>query len=261
MSEDRRRQIIERIEAEGRVRVEDLSEKFEVSQVTIRKDLADLEERGLLQRTHGGAVFVHKSRFNPSFLEKVQLQAAQKQAIARKAVEFIEEGDAIILDAGSTTLALAQVMKDRFRRLVVITSSIPIALELSHTAWDLIIVGGQLRQHSLALIGPASVCALRDYHVDKAFLGATGVTLKNGYSTPNPLDAELKQAMMRSAERTFVLTDSSKLGHAVLAAYAQLDEVHTLITDAKAPQTFVQAMQHRELRIELVAFADEASWS
>ena len=154
MSEDRRRQIIERIEAEGRVRVEDLSEKFEVSQVTIRKDLADLEERGLLQRTHGGAVFVHKSRFNPSFLEKVQLQAAQKQAIARKAVEFIEEGDAIILDAGSTTLALAQVMKDRFRRLVVITSSIPIALELSHTTWDLIIVGGQLRQHSLALIGP-----------------------------------------------------------------------------------------------------------
>ncbi len=251
MSEHRRREIIELLEAERRVRVEDLAKRFDVSEVTIRKDLAELEARGLLQRIHGGAAPVHKSRFNPSFLEKLELHAAEKRAIARAALEHIQEGDAIILDAGSTTLALARAMLGRFRHLTIITSSVPIALELAHTGWDLILTGGQVREHSLALIGPTAVSALAGFHVDKAFLGATGVTLHDGYSTPNPLDAQLKQAMLRAADEGYVLTDSSKLGHGVLANYARLEEIKLLITDANAPADFIAALQRRGIAYKL----------
>jgi DeoR family transcriptional regulator of aga operon/DeoR family fructose operon transcriptional repressor len=245
MSEERRRQILDLIERKGSVRVDDLASRFSVSHVTIRKDLTDLEERGLLQRTHGGALPAFKSRFNLSFLEKEQLNAAQKSSIARAAASLIDEGDAIILDGGSTTLALAREIKSTFKHLVVITCSIPIALELSHTSWDVILVGGSVRQHSLALIGPAAISTLREYHADKTFVGATGVTIADGYSTPNPNDAALKRAMMRAANKTYVLTDSSKLGHAALVNFARLDEVATLITDAAAPQDFLREMQAR----------------
>jgi DeoR/GlpR family transcriptional regulator of sugar metabolism len=251
MSEERRREIVALLEVEHRVRVEELAQRFDVSEVTIRKDLSELEARGLLQRTHGGAVLVHKSRFNPSFLEKLELHAAEKHAIACAALEHIREGDALILDAGSTTLALARVMRGQFRHLTVITSSVPIALELAHAGWDLILVGGQVREHSLALIGPVAVNTLASFHADKAFLGATGVTLSDGYSTPNPLDAQLKQAMMRAANERYVLTDSSKLGHGVLANYARLEDITLLITDANAPADFIAALQQRGIAYKL----------
>ncbi len=259
MSEERRRAIIELLESERRVRVEDLARRFDVSAVTIRKDLAELEARGVLQRTHGGAVPAHKSRFNPSFIEKLELHAAEKRAIALAALEHIREGDALILDAGSTTLALARAMLGRFRHLTVITSSVPIALELARAGWDLILTGGHLREHSLALIGPAAVNTLTDFHVDKAFLGATGVTLREGYSTPNPLDAQLKQAMMRAADESYVLADSSKLGRGVLANYARLEDIRLLITDARAPTDFIAGLQQRGVAYKLAQPATDLS--
>ena len=251
MSEDRRRQIVELVEREGDVRVGDLSRRFEVSEVTIRKDLAELEERGVLHRTHGGASLAYKSRFNLSFMEKERLNSESKMAIAEAALAFVDEGDAVILDGGSTILALARRMKERFRQLVVITCSMPIALELSQTNWDVVLVGGQVRQHSLIMLGPVALRTLRDYQADKCFLGATGVTLERGYSTPNPQDAELKRGILHAATSSFVLTDSSKLGHPALVTYAQLDEVDMLITDSAAPESFVEAMTRRKLGFKL----------
>jgi len=260
MCEERRRAIIELLEAERRVRVEELSRRFGVSEVTIRKDLAELEARGLLQRVYGGAVPAHKSRYNPSFLEKLSLHAAEKWAIAQAAIQHVCEGDAVILDAGSTTLAMAKAMRGRFHHLTVITSSVPIALELANTGWDLLLIGGQVRAHSLALIGPLAVNALTRFHADKAFLGATGVTLQDGYSTPNPLDAQLKRAMLNAASESYVLTDSSKLGHGVLANYARLEEIKLLITDSAAPAAFISALQKRGIAYQL-AVPNEADQS
>jgi len=127
----RHRRILQLLENEGNVKVDNLSERFAVSQVTIRKDLAELEEQGLLQRTYGGAVYSHRSRINVSFLEKLQIEAPAKDAIAQLALNYIHEGDTIILDAGSTTLSLARALQGKLRSLYVITNSIPAALELS----------------------------------------------------------------------------------------------------------------------------------
>lgn len=258
-AEARRRKILLSLEEAGSVRVEDLSERFSVSQVTIRKDLTELEEQGLLQRTYGGAVFSHRSRFNISFMEKVNLQAGPKEAIARTALEYIHEGDTIILDAGSTTLSLASALVGKFQSLYVLTSSVPAALELSRAGYELLLVGGQVRNHSLALIGPTAVRTLESYHADRAFLGTSGTTVAHGHSTPNPLDAEVKRAMIRSADEAYVLTDSSKFGHACLATYARLDEVAMIITDPGIPAHFLEAFTERGISYRLASTRSDPS--
>ncbi|MBV8899671.1 MAG: DeoR/GlpR transcriptional regulator [Verrucomicrobia bacterium] len=255
-AETRRRAILEFLASQGNVKVDALSKHFEVSEVTIRKDLTELEEQGLLQRTYGGAVFSHRSRFNAPLLEKLHVQGDQKRAIAQAAVQYIEEGDCIILDAGSTTLAMAQLLASKplvskFRSLFIITTSVPAALELSRGGHQILLAGGQVRNHSLALIGPTTVRVLADHHADRAFLGTSGITLSHGYSTPNPLDAEVKQAMIRSSTKSYVLADASKFGHASLARFARLEDIDLTITDAEVSPTFVEAFAKRELPLEL----------
>ncbi|PZA06866.1 MULTISPECIES: DeoR/GlpR family DNA-binding transcription regulator [unclassified Meiothermus] len=258
-TEDRRSKIIELLERKGSVQVDELVGLFGVSHVTIRKDLTELEGRGLLHRTHGGATAAHKSLFNPSFREKIHLQQAEKQAIAQAALEYIEEGDTLVLDAGTTTLVLAQLMKRRFRSLYVITNSVPIALELSETRWDLLLLGGQVRHHSMALIGPAAVRTLEVYHADKAFMSATGVTAVKGYTTPNPYEAQTKQAMIRSVDTAYALVDSSKLGRATLASFAALEEIDLLITDEGAPKDFLQHLERQGLKYQAAELERTAS--
>ena len=237
-TQQRRAQIIETLEARGQVLVEALALEFGVSLVTIRKDLAELESRGLLHRTHGGASWAHRSLFNPSFREKAYLQQAEKQAIARATLELIEEGDSLILDAGSTTHALARAMKKRFRHLHIITNSVPIALELSETGWELLLLGGSMRHHSQALIGPATVRALEPYFADKAIVSATGATVAHGLTTPNDLEAQTKRAMIRAASQVIGIVDSSKLDRVTLASFAALTELSALVTDWNAtPET------------------------
>ncbi len=238
---ERRRAILDLLETRGEVSVEELARLFGVSQVTIRNDLADLEARGLVQRTYGGAVPARKTLFNPSFEEKKRHRLEAKRAIAYRALDLIREGDAILLDAGSTTLALATFLKDRFRKLFVLTNSIPIALELQGSGLEILVLGGGMRHHSLALIGPATVRTLAWYRADKAFLGATGVD-ERGYSTPNPLEAETKRAMLEAAGEAYVLADASKLGHPTLARFAGLEEA-VLITDTEADP---QVLAHLE---------------
>ena len=252
----RRRKILELLERDGNVKVEELAGLFAVSQVTIRKDLAELEEQGMLQRTYGGAVYSHRSRFNASLFQKLSMRSSPKNTIAAAALAYIHEGDTIILDAGSTTLALAEVLPGRFRSLYIITNSVPAALELSQAGYEILLVGGQVRNHSLALIGPAAIKTLETFHADRAFLGTSGATLTHGYSTPNPLDAAVKQAMMRSADETYVLTDSTKFGHACLTAFASLKEVHLLITDFGMPVEFVDAFTKRGIRFRTVSLEE-----
>jgi DeoR family transcriptional regulator, fructose operon transcriptional repressor len=251
-AEQRRSQIIQQLEQHGSVLVDDLSPQFAVSQVTIRKDLSELEQRGLLHRTHGGATYAHKSLFNPSFGEKINFQQPEKQAIAKAALEYIEEGDSIILGAGSTILTLARLMKKQFKSLYIITNSIPIAIELAETNWNILLTGGQIRQHSMALIGTAATRTLELYHADKVFFGATGVTLKHGYTTPNPDMSHIIKTMIESADSAYALVDSSKLGKTTLVQFATLQDADLLITDSGAPEDFLEAMDAKNLKVQIL---------
>ena len=138
-TEPRRQQILNLLEEIGTLNVGDLADRFAVSVVTIRKDLDELESEGFLQRTFGGAVFSHRSRFNRSFFERVQIHRQEKRAIAAAALEYIKDGDTIILDAGTTTLALAQLLKEQVKSAFIITCSVPVALELSSAGYDILL--------------------------------------------------------------------------------------------------------------------------
>src|SRR3954447_8737752 len=144
-TEPRRQQIINLLEETGTLNVSELADRFGVSVVTIRKDLDDLEAEGLLQRTFGGAVFSHRSRFNRSFLERAQQHRQEKLAIAAAALEYIKDGDTILLDAATTTLALAELLKEQVKAAFIITCSVPAALELSSAGYDILLLGGMVR--------------------------------------------------------------------------------------------------------------------
>jgi DeoR/GlpR family transcriptional regulator of sugar metabolism len=248
---ERHKRILDLLGAEGEIKVENLADRLNVSQVTMRKDLDILETQGLVERIHGSAVFSQRSRFNVAFLEELQTQATAKKLIAQAAVDYIKDGDSIILDAGTTTFWLAQALVGKFKSLLVITNSLPAAMELSKAGYKILLVGGEVLSHSLALTGPVTVNNLESYHVDRAFLGTSGISLSHGYSTADSNDADVKEQMIRAAEETYVLTDSSKFEKNCLVSFADFSDIHLTITDSGISSKVFQEFQKRgiELRI------------
>jgi DeoR/GlpR family transcriptional regulator of sugar metabolism len=257
-TDPRRQQILNILEETGTLNVTELAERFGVSLVTVRKDLDDLGAEGLLERTFGGAVFSHRSRFNRSFLQRAQEHRQEKLAIAAAALGYIKDGDTIILDAGTTTLALAQLLKEQVKSVFVITCSVPAALELSSGGYDILLLGGMVRNKSLALLGRETLRIIERYRADKAFLGSTGFTAEMGHSTPNPDDAQIKEALIRIADETYVLVDSSKYGHNCLTSFVQLRDVHLTITDNHLPRSKAKALEAAGAKLQIAEIVDKA---
>ena len=254
----RRQQMLNLLEETGTLDVGELADRFGVSVVTIRKDLDELGAEGLLERTFGGAVFSHRSRFNRAFLQRALEHRQEKRAIAAAALEYVQDGDTIILDAGTTTLALAQVLKEQVKSVFVITCSVPVALELSSAGYDILLLGGMVRNKSLALLGRETLRIIERYRADKAFLGSTGFTAEMGHSTPNPDDAQIKEALIRIADETYVLVDSSKYGHNCLTSFAQLRDVHLTITDSGLPRSKAKALEAIGARLRIAEVVEKA---
>ena len=254
----RRQQMLNLLEETGTLNVGELADRFGVSLVTVRKDLDELGAEGLLERTFGGAVFSHRSRFNRSFLQRALEHRQEKRAIAAAALEYIQDGDTIILDAGTTTLALAQVLKQQVKNVFVITCSVPVALELSSAGYDILLLGGMVRNKSLALLGRETLRIIERYRADKAFLGSTGFTAEMGHSTPNPDDAQIKEALIRIADKTYVLVDSSKYGHNCLTSFAQLRDVQLTITDSGLSRNKAKALEAIGARLRIAEVVEKA---
>jgi DeoR/GlpR family transcriptional regulator of sugar metabolism len=256
-TDPRRQQMLNLLEETGTLNVAELADRFGVSVVTIRKDLDELGAEGLLERTFGGAVFSHRSRFNRSFLQRAQEHRQEKLAIATAALEYIKDGDTIILDAGTTTLALAQLLKEQVKSAFVITCSVPAALELSSAGYDILLLGGMVRNKSLALLGRETLRVIERYRADKAFIGSSGFTPEMGHSTPNPDDAQVKEALIRNADETYVLVDSSKCGHNCVTSFAQLRDVHLTITDNRLPRVKAKTLEAVGAKIQIAEVTED----
>jgi DeoR family transcriptional regulator, fructose operon transcriptional repressor len=241
--------ILEQIEQTQRVEVTELSKILEVSEVTIRKDLQELEQLSLLKRVHGGAISVHRTKWNPSLENRLETQADSKLAIAKAATELIHDGDTLILDAGTTTLALARHLRGRRRNLTIITNSLPVMVELSNSDYDLVALGGMFRGHSLAMIGPLTVSNLSKLHADIAFVGATAASLERGLCTPNIIEAETKAAMVKAASDRVALIDYSKIGQASLAPFASWADIQALITDETLDPKTTTYLQNQHVKV------------
>ena len=257
-TDPRRQQMLNLLEETGTLNVAELADRFGVSLVTIRKDLDELGAEGLLERTFGGAEFSHRSRFNRSFLQRALEHRQEKLAIAAAAFGYIKDGDTIILDAGTTTLVLAQLLKEQVKSAFVITCSVPAALEVSSAGYDILLLGGMVRNKSLALLGRETLRIIERYRADKAFLGSSGFTAEMGHSTPNPDDAQIKEALMRIADETYVLADSSKYGHNCLTSFAQLRDVHLTITDSRLPRSKAKTLEAAGAKLRIADVVEKA---
>lgn len=229
--EERRQHVLSQIQRDGRVLVSELSDTLGISRITIRKDLDNLESRGLVKRTHGGALAgKHHSLLDPPVNEKHLQRAKEKQRIAQAAAMLAHEGECILLDSGTTTTAIAQALR-RMSQLTVITNAVNIAADLANTDFEIILLGGVMRKNAFSIVGPSAEDMLREMRADILFLGVDGFDPAVGITTPNVLEARVNRAMVQAARRVVAVCDSTKFIRRSLAKIVPPSGIHTVITD------------------------------
>jgi len=237
-AEERQQAMAQLVTEHGRLSVSDLAERFRVTTETVRRDLSALERLGLVRRLHGGAVPSDRlAVIESGLLERDQTHPAEKERIARAALELLPPaGSTVLLDAGSTTSRLASRLP-RDHRLTVVTHAVPVAARLAGSPQiDLHLLPGRVRRTTHAAVGSDTVEALRMLRADVVFLGTNGITAEHGLSTPDHDEAATKRAMVRSARQVVVLCDASKVGVESAVRFAGLDEVDVVVTDDAAPE-------------------------
>lgn len=228
---ERRTLILEKLNVHGQVNVSDLSKDFSVSEVTIRNDLNQLEQKSALIRARGGAIKPTRVGADFEISDKDKINFREKQQIGQRAAKLVEEGDTIILDSGTTTMELAKNLGE-INDLTVITNALNIAMKLAENKnINVIVPGGFLRKQSLSLVGTPAEKGFRGYYCDKLFLGVDGLDIDYGLSTPNVEEAHLNQVMIEYSEQVILLSDSSKFLRKSLAFICPLSSVHTIVTD------------------------------
>ncbi|MCP3028481.1 DeoR/GlpR family DNA-binding transcription regulator [Halobacillus sp. A5] len=251
--EERKAQILEYLRHMSRASVHDLSVQFNVSDSTIRRDLKELEETDNIKRTHGGAILLQPVSFEASIGDRKKDYIKEKQAIAKKASEFINPGDAILLDSGTTTYELVKELKT-FSNLSIVTNSIIIMQELAdNPGLDVMLLGGNLRRETSALVGPFAEQSLNMIRIDKAFIGTNGIDLREGIiTTPNLTESRIKRMMITNARHTILMSDHSKIGKVNFAKVADLTEIDFCIVDDDIPAHFEEEMNRYEVNVHIV---------
>lgn len=230
---ERQKKILKYIEREKAVRTEDLSNHFNVHEATIRRDLTLLEQKNKIMRTHGGVVLREEEvSSEPHFEEREGSFAEEKKRIGWKAASFIEEGDAIILDSGTTTKQIAEAIKDR-KNLTVITNDIHIAALLRRSSVKVIVTGGILYPENFILNGEITDRTLKKLNVQKAFIGTPALHPEKGLTHFDETLTSSKASMIRSAKEIFVVTDHSKIGSLSLHTFCSMDKIDHIITDSR----------------------------
>ncbi len=252
-AEERQRAIAQKVRESGAVSVEDLVEAFGVSAPTIRADLARLESKGLIVRTHGGAIRSEGTLFEPSHDERTVIRHAEKQAIARAAAKLVHPGETVLLDAGTSTLELALALRDR-RPLTVVTNSLANATVLMECAgMEVILIGGQVQRSRRATLGPLATRFLDGFRVDKTFLGFNGVEAEAGFTVVDFDAAEIKRRMLRCGSQSIVLADADKIGRVAFASAAPIAEADILITDDQAEPAHIARLREKGLEVRVVS--------
>jgi DeoR/GlpR family transcriptional regulator of sugar metabolism len=237
LAQQRQAAILDLVRRQGGVRVSHLVRQFGVSDMTIRRDLEALAERGLVDKVHGGATVAGPgSTEEPGFDAKSVRQRLEKAAIAARAAELVEPGTAVALSAGTTTAALAALLLD-VAGLTVVTNSVPVADALYHSGRpdQTVVLTGGIRTPSDALAGPVAEAAIASLNVDVLFLGVHGMSPRTGFTTPNLMEAGTNRLLVAASRRLVVLADHTKWETVGIATIAPLEDADVLITDANLP--------------------------
>lgn len=253
----RRRAIVKQLLDSGAVSVRDLSETFDVTKVTIRADLDYLENRGLVVKSHGGAVMPETDDHMRFISKTIHENHDKKNSIARCAAELVQPGSTVILDAGSTNAILARHLHGY--DITVVTNSVPVIGELvSDDRIDLIAVGGAIRKQVNAMVGELARRSFASMHADILFLGASGYAVREGVSTVNLLEADTKQAMIDAARFVCLLIDSTKYNDVKFAKVCDWSSVDQIITDSITTETR-RALEEQGVKVTVAAVGTPAS--
>lgn len=246
---DRHAELIGLLKKRGYCSVVEMSQLLNVSAMTIRRDLHILHENHIVEITHGGASFIASKRIEPDFDIRTHEHLPEKQAIGKLAAElFIEEGDVIGIDSGSTALEVVRNLPKV--PLTIVTHSLAAAnVVAQNKQYSLIMLGGFLQREANCLCGPQAIAALQTLYINKLFLSTSGLLLPEGLSCNNLADAEVKQALINSARKTILCMDSSKFGRAYLARFAPLKSIDVLLTDNGISDESRQAIEQQQIKI------------
>lgn len=227
---ERQQKILKIIQEQNIVKLQELTQLLDASESTIRRDLQELEDQQLLERIHGGAKKVQHFVLEPDMNQKTKAHLVEKQKIAQYAATLLQPDDVCYLDAGTTTLAMIPYLHAELR-LKVVTNSVQHAAQLIERNIQTIILGGSIKLSTHATLGQAALQQLRPFHFTKAFIGANGIDLSAGITTPDPEEAILKQIACQQAQRAFILADASKFQKVTFTKFADLAAVE-IITDS-----------------------------
>lgn len=229
--QERHHRILELVATRGRVEVTTLAEELDVTTETIRRDLTKLVRQGLVRRVHGGAIHVERLGYEPTLTVRGERFSAEKERIGRAATALLPDGGSVLIDSGTTAMALARLLPQD-RALTVVTNSIPAAGLLSALPKvDFYLLGGRVRARTAAAVGGWASAALRDLVIDVAFIGTNGLTVEHGLTTPNPDESKTKEAMIAASRRVVLLTDHSKVGAVQFCKFGDVAQLDTIVTD------------------------------
>jgi DeoR/GlpR family transcriptional regulator of sugar metabolism len=255
IANQRREKILELIKEDGSAKVVDLARIFKVTEVTIRQDLEKLEKGGVIIREHGGAYLKNVEKQVRTISLAHQEHIDKKERIASKCLEYIETGDTIILDSGSTTTEIAKKLKG-FKNLTVITNALNIALILgAEPGIEVIVTGGEFKPPTLSLTGQKAADFFYGLNVQKLFLATAGISLKAGLTYPSISDLVVKKAMIDAADTTFLVADSTKIGKTAFASLGALALINYIITDDGIEEKDKQIFHDNDIKV-LIATGD-----
>ena len=229
--EERQDEIIKYIDKVEKATIEDIMSLLKISRSTVRRDLIDLERKNLIIRTRGGALKKRYFKYEFSLNEKKDLNLDRKKKIAQIAKRFINEGDIIYISGGTTTLELAKVLFD-VGNLVVFTNAINILLELvNNSSIRIKLVGGDFRKKTFSMVGQEAINFLDRYNFDKAFVGVNGISIVEGFTTPNELEAVIDGKVIKRSKEAFILADETKFGAVAFSTICKIEDVDYIITN------------------------------
>jgi DeoR family transcriptional regulator, aga operon transcriptional repressor len=253
---ERRSVIAEMALSQDMIRVVDLASQFGLTETSIRRDLDILESEGRLRRVHGGAMATARHVRSESYMEKARQRMADKARIGAAAAAWINPGEVLLFDSGTTTLQVIRNIPAQLRgsqTLTLVTNSLPVVDEIRDwTSANLILLGGMYLPDYQATVGPQAVAQLSQLTADKVFLGADGLTMGGGITTAHILMAEMDRAMAERARKVILLTDSSKLGPAGFVPIIPVNRIHVVVTDTDAPPAIVAELRSEGVEVHLV---------
>ena len=248
LPQERYKKLMDYLNEHGIIKIDKLMEMFGISIETARRDLSYLEKEGLIKKIYGGATIIEQEAKEPANAERLSKNIDEKTAIGQKCADFINDGDSVFLEVGTTVLQVAKALKNK-KNLTVITNSIPIVNELMDTDFNIYISGGKIRHGEGSISGTLSMFEMENFHIGKAIIGAGGITLDYGLSDFDIEESLVRRKIIEQSREVILTADSSKFGRNVLAHIAPISAVDIIITDRKLSRETLAEFEDAEVSI------------